>query len=85
MRKLALALACLAAVLSGCGPVASGPPEFQIGTGADAFGEVADGATLPIIEGGQGGSHVWVAGRSHGLADSLTPSAASATQPRARA
>ncbi len=40
--------------------VIDGPPVFEVGTGEYAFEPVADGDKLPIYNGQQGGSHVWL-------------------------
>lgn len=57
-------LACLG--LTGCGAEEDAPPPaadaaLLLGTGTWRFEPVADGDTLPLIRGAQGGWHVWVA------------------------
>lgn len=39
------------------------PDAFEVGTGAGAFQELSPGATVPIIEGAQGGYHIWLSVR----------------------
>lgn len=39
------------------------PDAFEVGTGAGAFQELPPGATVPIIEGNQGGYHIWISVR----------------------
>lgn len=52
---------------SGAGgqPVDCDPPSttavFEIGSGEECFEPLADGATVPLISGPQGGYHLWVA------------------------
>lgn len=71
---LVLSLATLATLLGATGctsqvdePAAPyepvEPDGFEIGTGAGAFQELSAGATVPIIEGGQGGYHIWISAR----------------------
>lgn len=51
-------------VLVGC---AGGPASLELGTGAEAFGSIEDGQDLPMIEGAQGGWHVWVAAHAESI------------------
>jgi len=60
----------LGLALGGCGPAGpSGPASFEIGTGSGSFASIADGQTVSIQRGGQGGIHVWLAGRVTGMGD----------------
>ncbi len=71
LAALLVALGCL----GGCGQsetpgpcdAVTGPASVELGTGVDAFEPIADGMTLPIQCGGQGGFHVWGAFRAHGF------------------
>jgi hypothetical protein len=55
-------------MMAGCGgPAIVGPPGVEIGTGSDHFVALADGDTVPIIHGIQGGYHVWGAVRARGV------------------
>ena len=64
------ALAALVLASAACGPAPiGGPPSFELGTGSSSFAPVADGDTLLIQHGTQGGIHVWVAGRVTGMGD----------------
>ncbi|MCS6799453.1 MAG: hypothetical protein NZ898_13170 [Myxococcota bacterium] len=58
----------LAAVAAGCGP-ATGPGRavVEIGTGEISFEPLADGQDVPLVAGSQGGHHVWLSVRVHGL------------------
>lgn len=67
----ALFVACLTA---GCGgqdsglrDAASTTPSLEVGTGADAFVPIADRDFLDVVDGCQGGRHVWVSVRVGGL------------------
>lgn len=51
------------------------PPDFWVGTGETCFEAVGDGAVLPLMNGPQGGYHVW-------MAVGCTGACASATQVR---
>lgn len=48
------------------------PDAFEVGTGAGAFQELSPGATVPIIEGGQGGYHIWISVRCGTCGPALT-------------
>ncbi len=62
MRALALLL------VVGCGPVQyPGPAEATLGTGYTAFVPIADGDSVPIVMGLQGGYHVWGSVRARWL------------------
>lgn len=50
-----------------CKPLSSGPPEVVIGQGESAFATLSDSEVVPIEAGPQGGHHVWLALRVHGL------------------
>jgi hypothetical protein len=52
------------------GPVAA--PELQLGTGKDSFEPLAEGQTVELIHGPQGGWHIWGSLRARGLASPLT-------------
>jgi hypothetical protein len=41
--------------------------EVELGTGVTRFEAVEDGVEVPLIAGAQGGHHVWVSIRAHGL------------------
>jgi hypothetical protein len=45
-----------------------GSPTFVVGSGKDAYAATADGATVEIIHGPQGGYHLWGAFRVTGIA-----------------
>lgn len=49
---------------SACAPV---EPAMELGTGLTAFEPIVDGQDLPMIEGAQGGWHVWLSLRVRGL------------------
>ncbi len=44
------------------------PPSFVVGSGKDSYAATADGATVEIIHGPQGGYHLWGAFRVSGIA-----------------
>ena len=46
------------------------PPVFEVGTGEDCFTRLASGQTVPVMQGPQGGFHLWLA---VGCADCGTP------------
>jgi hypothetical protein len=83
-RRLAGALAISSALLLGaaCGGDEApsdtprpawclpGPPSVEVGTGSAAFVPVEPGGSVPIISGPQGGTHVWISGRTRGLGPS---------------
>lgn len=52
-----------------CDPPSS-PQTFEIGTGETCFERIADGAEIPMMQGPQGGYHLWVA---VGCADCQSP------------
>jgi hypothetical protein len=61
----ALLAACL---LAACGSDApDGPAEATVGTGSDAFVPLADGDDVMIVQGPQGGFHVFASVRVRGL------------------
>jgi hypothetical protein len=79
-RPASLCLLAAAFLLGGCPPPAppdggvvdagvcgSGPPTLEVGTGASAFIPLQDGDPVTIINGPQGGSHIWGALRTCGL------------------
>ena len=67
MRRLAALLGTMV-LLAGCGGEhPSGPPGVEIGHGADRFHALADGDTVPINRGTQGGYHVYGALRARGV------------------
>ena len=53
-----------------CRPAKHGPPELFLGTGQTDFAPVADGQTLQLERGPQGGHHVWIATRMKNLRQS---------------
>jgi hypothetical protein len=60
---------CLDALPVEDPPLPEPEPILEVGTGTFRFEPLADGAPLPLIYGAQGGWHVWVAIRVHGVAD----------------
>lgn len=53
-----------------CRPASHGPPEVILGTGQTDYAPLADGQTLSMELGPQGGHHVWVAVRMRNLRQS---------------
>jgi hypothetical protein len=53
-----------------CRPPNHGPPELALGTGQTDFAPLADGQTLQLERGPQGGHHLWVAARMRNLRQS---------------
>ena len=51
----------------GCSAGVSGPPNVDVGGGADQFITLRDGDSVPIIHGLQGGYHVWGSVRASGV------------------
>jgi hypothetical protein len=49
----------------------SAPEPFELGTGETCFARVAAGETLPLVQGPQGGYHLWVAVSCTGCAEQL--------------
>jgi hypothetical protein len=62
--RAALASAFL---LLGCAQQSEAAPSLELGTGTFRFEPVEDGHGLPMIRGAQGGWHLWVAVRTHGI------------------
>lgn len=58
------AVPILLLLLAGC---ESGPPIVEVGTGTATFEPLEDGQSVPLIEGAQGGWHVWVSIRARGV------------------
>jgi len=56
-----------------CRPANHGPPEVIIGTGQTDFAPLADGQTLMLEQGPQGGHHLWIAVRMRNLRQSGSP------------
>ncbi len=54
-----------------CRPTGAGSPTLELGTGQSDFSSIAEGATLTVEEGPQGGHHVWVAVRTKNFNRSL--------------
>lgn len=50
-----------------CKPARPGPPEVVLGTGMTDYGALADGETLALERGPQGGHHLWIAARMKNL------------------
>ncbi len=50
-----------------CKPARPGPPELVLGTGMTDYGALADGQTLALERGPQGGHHLWIAARMRNL------------------
>jgi hypothetical protein len=63
------AAALLALALAGCGgrDAPDGPPEAALGTGSDMFVPLSDGDDVTIVQGPQGGFHVFASVRVRGL------------------
>jgi hypothetical protein len=55
---------------SACKPPMSGPPVVMVGEGGSGFKPLVDGDVVKLIEGGQGGFHVWVALRVQNIGKS---------------
>jgi hypothetical protein len=53
-----------------CRPANHGPPELVIGTGQTDFAPLAEGQTLQLERGPQGGHHIWLAARMKNLRQS---------------
>ncbi|MEM6926099.1 MAG: hypothetical protein AAF602_04155 [Myxococcota bacterium] len=54
--------------LAGCAePMISGPTALEVGTGQFDFETVEEAQRLPMVQGPQGGYHVWVALRARNL------------------
>ena len=53
-----------------CRPANHGPPELVLGTGQTDFAPLADGQTLQLERGPQGGHHIWIAARMKNLRQS---------------
>ncbi len=63
-RLTATCAAAIALALSGCAEV---EPTLELGTGDRGFEPIEDGQDLPMIEGAQGGWHLWISLRTTGL------------------
>lgn len=50
-----------------CRPANAGAPELVLGTGQTDYGPLADGQTLQLEKGPQGGHHIWMAVRMRNL------------------
>ena len=69
MGRGAPARAAVAALALGCGAACAapaGPPALELGAGRAAFEALADGQDVPMVEGSQGGFHLWVSVRVEG-------------------
>lgn len=53
-----------------CRPANHGPPELLVGTGQTDYAPLADGQTLQLERGPQGGHHIWIAARMKNLRQS---------------
>lgn len=53
-----------------CRPANHGAPELILGTGQTDFASLADGQTLQLERGPQGGHHIWIAARMKNLRQS---------------
>jgi len=62
-----------------CRPANHGPPEVILGSGQTDFAPLADGQTLMLEQGPQGGHHIWLAVRMRNLRQSGSPTTLSAT------
>jgi hypothetical protein len=56
-----------------CRPANHGPPEVILGVGQTDFAPLADGQTLMLEQGPQGGHHIWLAVRMRNLRQSGSP------------
>lgn len=65
VAMLLLLLAC--DPLTPCERAALVSPSLEIGVGEEVFSPLSEGDTLPLEYGSQGGQHVWIALRAHGL------------------
>lgn len=50
-----------------CRPANAGPPELVLGTGQTDYGPLAEGQTLQLEKGPQGGHHIWMAVRMRNM------------------
>lgn len=55
-----------------CRPANHGAPEVAIGQGQTDYGTLAEGATMQLEKGPQGGHHLWIAARMRNLRQSGT-------------
>jgi hypothetical protein len=53
-----------------CRPAQHGPPELYLGTGQTDYAPLADGQTVQLERGPQGGHHIWIAARMKNLRQS---------------
>jgi hypothetical protein len=53
--------------LAACGEAPGTSPTLRLGTGESSFAEAADGDTLPLVAGSQGGHHIWLSLRMAGF------------------
>src|SRR5262245_60155407 len=69
LRLLFLGILAAVPLASGCKPVVPVPSGagFEVGTGAEAFETLVQGATVPLNRGPQGGTHIWFSARVRGL------------------
>ena len=56
-----------------CRPANHGPPEVILGSGQTDFAPLADGQTMMLERGPQGGHHIWIAVRMRNLRQSGSP------------
>lgn len=61
--------------------MSAGAPVVQVGTGETDYLPVTDGQAIQMEQGPQGGHHVWVAVRQQNLAQALSTTSISSTQP----
>jgi len=64
-----------------CRPANHGPPELFLGTGMTNYAPLADGQTVMLEKGPQGGHHVWIAVRMKNLRRSGSRTAITARLP----
>jgi hypothetical protein len=64
-----------------CRPANAGPPELVLGTGQTDYGPLADGQTLQLEKGPQGGHHIWMAVRMRNMKRSGSRTALTAKLP----
>lgn len=64
-----------------CKPARAGDPEVILGTGQTDYSPLADGQTLQLEKGPQGGHHIWIAVRMKNLRQSGSMTTITATLP----
>jgi hypothetical protein len=64
-----------------CKPANHGAPDVQLGTGQTDYLPIADGQTLSLEKGPQGGHHIWIAVRMKNLKQAGSTTTVSGVQP----